>query len=199
MALSMGMGQILGVSQEIRMTQRQRIKLGFAFACTLCKQSIANEGARAKFEDQMAQLEISRRGLYSPCLECGQNVKWEGDKPYQRRVHSRIRILERAQRAGKKRVQKAVQTRTWDNPKSLLGEFWSGPCPIDGVEMAANKQDNWECPKCRLQIIAMHPGPFVLKEKGLGQFRTKPDGLMIFAVDELPGVGDFKIIADHRV
>ena len=82
--------------------------------------------------------------------------------------------------------------------QSLVGTWWAGECPIHNAEMRLNNPDLYECPTCHLQIRAHGGGPDVMSEKGSGQYRER-GGLYISAVDELPGVGAWKIAHDFRV
>lgn len=94
-------------------------------------------------------------------------------------------------------MKKAAKTSAPD-VKSLDGTWWAGECPIHNAEMRLNNSDLYECPNCHLQIRAHGGGPDVMSEKGSGQYRER-GGLYISAVDELPGVGAWKIAHDFRV
>ena len=55
--------------------------------------------------------------------------------------------------------------------RSLVGEFWGGFCPScpEPVDMKLNTLDQWECPRCHLEIDS-HGSVVVLPTRGVGSY-----------------------------
>lgn len=195
----------MGVSMGLRMSMSPRIGISMTPTCTLCGQQIG-EWERVPFEQQIAELtarEQEHGDKYNPCFGCRNMV--EVTPRVRKKVDSYIRYLRRMRERMERSEAKLRATTAWpkDTP-SLVGQFWDGCCPIDDAEMLLNTSDRFECPKCRIQF-GTDGRVHVLRDKGLRKFKTKAvvvcDQIVhnkIMAIDELPGIGAFRIEEDHR-
>ena len=61
--------------------------------------------------------------------------------------------------------------------RSLTGTKWLGHCPLHPArEMCLNQSNIWECPECSLQICC-GTTIYVLKERGVANFKTTGHGI----------------------
>lgn len=200
---------------SLRCTPQQTLRLGHScrtshhLTCTFCRQRIWGEGQRIPIENQIAELENraqNRSDRYSYCFDCGQQVPNSDSRTWRRNIDAKIRYLFRLKEKKEKHEAKLLATQEWPvRTKSLVGQYWSGDCPLGHGEMYLNTSDRFECPKCRIQI-GTDGRAHVLHLKGLGKFKIKEKREFdmvhrdrISAVDELPGIGAFEIKEDHRV
>ena len=78
---------------------------------------------------------------------------------------------------------------------SLIGTIWIGLCPVcpTSPEMALNTSDVWECPECKLLIIAAGE-VVVMPNVGSGNFVSPK----VFAIDCYGPRHDTRIKQDGR-
>lgn len=205
--MGMGLSCRPSVSNKLGLSHRHSIRLDPT--CIFCRQRIWGEGQRVPIEAQINDLENrarDRRDRYSYCFDCRQYVAFSDSRTWRKNIDAKIRFLFRLKEKNEKREAKLLATQEWPvKTKSLVGQYWSGDCPLNHGEMYLNVSDRFECPTCRIQI-GTDGRAHVLRLKGLGKFKIKEKREFdmihrdrISAVDELPGVGSFEIKEDHRV
>jgi hypothetical protein len=162
----------LTLSPAPTLTQEIRIN------CALCGQAVEDEETILTFDQQAVEIKL-RSNYTNPCIKCCQDVSFfEEEEDYKEKVKAHLILL-------KKRLHEISNPEQWDPKIDIqVDRPWLGQCPMDNSEMYANIADNFECPICRLQILARGT-PQSGTIKGVGLFRLDRDGLRISAVDVL--------------
>lgn len=81
---------------------------------------------------------------------------------------------------------------------NLVGTEWDGRCPeCEHQEMYFNLDGSYECPLCRMQMLANDDGVRIQETKGVGRF-SRSSGLRIPAGDNLAKLPQRQIVEDQR-
>src|SRR3989344_4542381 len=130
----MGISLRCSVSQKLGLYQ---CRGSFGLTCTFCRQRIWGEEQRVLPEAQVADLENraqNRSDRFSHCFDCRQEVPFSDSPSWRKGMNAKIRYLYRLKEKMEKREAKLLATQKWPaDTKSLVGQYWSGNCPIDGA------------------------------------------------------------------